>query len=108
MAGKYRFVVAALLFLAGTLNYMDRAAIGILAPYMQKDLGLDAAAPQRPEQFCAARGDVGQGNLRADICSNRRQLWRKYSAGRLWIVLPAWLPWFWLDTGVGSGAWVPA
>jgi ACS family hexuronate transporter-like MFS transporter len=44
MAGKYRFVVAALLFLAGTLNYMDRAAIGILAPYMQKDLGLDAAA----------------------------------------------------------------
>jgi hypothetical protein len=24
-----------------------------------------------------------QGNLRADICFNRRQLWRKYSAGRL-------------------------
>lgn len=44
MKGKYRFVVAALLFAAGTMNYMDRAAIGILAPYMQHDLGLDAAA----------------------------------------------------------------
>ena len=44
MAGKYRFVVATLLFFAGTINFMDRAAIGILAPYIQKDLGLDAAA----------------------------------------------------------------
>ena len=33
---------------------------------------------------------------------------RKYSAGRLWIVLPARLPRFWLVTGVVSGAWVPA
>ena len=44
MAGKYRFVVAALLFFAGTMNFMDRAAIGILAPYMQHDLRLDASA----------------------------------------------------------------
>ena len=44
MAGKYRFVIAILLFFAGTINFMDRAAIGILAPYIQKDLGLDAAA----------------------------------------------------------------
>jgi ACS family hexuronate transporter-like MFS transporter len=41
---KYRFVVAILLFFAGTINFMDRAAIGILAPFMQRDLGLDAAA----------------------------------------------------------------
>jgi len=33
---------------------------------------------------------------------------RKYSAGRLWIVLPARLPLFRLDTGVVSGSWVPA
>jgi hypothetical protein len=33
---------------------------------------------------------------------------RQYSAGRLWIVLPARLPRFWLVTGVVSGAWVPA
>jgi ACS family hexuronate transporter-like MFS transporter len=44
MAGKYRFVVAALLFFAGSMNFMDRAAIGILAPYMQHDLRLDASA----------------------------------------------------------------
>jgi ACS family hexuronate transporter-like MFS transporter len=41
---RYRFVVAILLFFAGTINFMDRAAIGILAPLMQHDLGLDAAA----------------------------------------------------------------
>jgi MFS transporter, ACS family, hexuronate transporter len=44
MAGKYRFVVAALLFFAGSMNFMDRAAIGILGPYMQHDLRLDASA----------------------------------------------------------------
>ncbi len=41
---NYRFVVAIILFFAGTINFMDRAAIGILAPYIQHDLGLDAAA----------------------------------------------------------------
>lgn len=44
MIARYRFVVAILLFFAGTINFMDRAAIGILAPLMQHDLGLDAAA----------------------------------------------------------------
>src|SRR5580704_2366736 len=36
--------------------------------------------------------------------------WRttKYSAGRLWVVLPALLPRFGDGAGVGSGAWVPA
>jgi hypothetical protein len=33
---------------------------------------------------------------------------RKYSAGRLWIVLPALLARFCGDAGVGSVAWVPA
>ncbi|MGI4858041.1 MAG: MFS transporter [Janthinobacterium lividum] len=36
--GKYRYVVATLLFLAGAINYMDRAALGIVAPILKKDL----------------------------------------------------------------------
>ncbi|PLZ03881.1 MFS transporter [Burkholderia sp. WAC0059] len=38
--GKYRYVVALLLFLAGALNYMDRAALGIVAPIVGKTLSL--------------------------------------------------------------------
>jgi MFS family permease len=38
--GRYRFVVAVLLFAAGVINYMDRAALGVAAPFVQKDLGL--------------------------------------------------------------------
>jgi len=30
--GRYRFVVAFLLLLAGVINYMDRAALGVVAP----------------------------------------------------------------------------
>ncbi|MGI4985587.1 MAG: MFS transporter [Janthinobacterium lividum] len=36
--GKYRYVVATLLFLAGAVNYMDRAALGVVAPLLKKDL----------------------------------------------------------------------
>lgn len=37
--GKYRWVICALLFLATTINYMDRQVIGILAPDLQKTIG---------------------------------------------------------------------
>jgi ACS family hexuronate transporter-like MFS transporter len=42
--GKYRFVIASLLFVAGIINYMDRAALGVAAPFIQKDLGLSPSA----------------------------------------------------------------
>lgn len=38
MSGRYRLIVALLLFLVGMVNYMDRAAMGILAPAMKSDL----------------------------------------------------------------------
>jgi ACS family hexuronate transporter-like MFS transporter len=40
MNGKYRYVVAGLLFAAGAINYMDRAALGIVAPIVGKTLDL--------------------------------------------------------------------
>ena len=43
-SGKYRFVVAFLLFIAGIINYMDRAALGVAAPFVRKDLGLSPSA----------------------------------------------------------------
>src|SRR5471032_3086235 len=36
--GKYRYVVATLLFLAGAINYMDRAALGVVAPILKNEL----------------------------------------------------------------------
>jgi MFS family permease len=39
-SGKYRYVVAGLLFAAGAINYMDRAALGIVAPIITKTLVL--------------------------------------------------------------------
>ena len=30
--GRYRLVIATLLFVAGIINYMDRAALGVAAP----------------------------------------------------------------------------
>src|SRR5579875_3493970 len=35
----YRWMVCALLFLATTINYMDRQVLGLLAPLLQKDIG---------------------------------------------------------------------
>lgn len=37
---RYRFVVAILLFVAGIINYMDRAALGVAAPFIREDLKL--------------------------------------------------------------------
>lgn len=38
--GRYRYVVALLLFIAGAINYMDRAALGVVAPIINKELSL--------------------------------------------------------------------
>ncbi|MFC6052196.1 hexuronate transporter [Acinetobacter sp. Ac_877] len=40
---RYRVVVAILLFLAGILNYLDRAALSVMAPFVKKDLVLNDA-----------------------------------------------------------------
>jgi MFS family permease len=40
---NYRFVVAFLLFVAGAINYMDRAALGVAAPFVTKDLHIAPA-----------------------------------------------------------------
>lgn len=37
---KYRYLIATLLFLASAINYIDRAAIGIVTPLLRKDLHL--------------------------------------------------------------------
>jgi ACS family hexuronate transporter-like MFS transporter len=37
---RYRWIVALLLFVAGSINYMDRAAIGVVAPYIQHSFAL--------------------------------------------------------------------
>jgi ACS family hexuronate transporter-like MFS transporter len=38
-AGSYRWVVCGLIFLATTVNYIDRQVIGILKPTLQHELG---------------------------------------------------------------------
>ncbi len=43
MRGRYRWVVAALLFFAGMLNYLDRAALSVVAPIIKHDLHIDDA-----------------------------------------------------------------
>ncbi len=39
--GSYRWTICALLFLATTINYIDRQVLGILAPVLQKEIGWD-------------------------------------------------------------------
>lgn len=43
MFGRNKTGLVVLLFCGGLINYMDRAVIGILAPAMRTDLGLDAS-----------------------------------------------------------------
>ena len=38
-AGHYRWIICALLFLATTVNYVDRAVFGVLAPELEKIVG---------------------------------------------------------------------
>jgi MFS transporter, ACS family, hexuronate transporter len=37
--GRYRWTICALLFLATTINYMDRQILGLLAPTLEKEIG---------------------------------------------------------------------
>ena len=37
--GRYRWLICAMLFLATTINYMDRQIIGVLKPLLQKEQG---------------------------------------------------------------------
>jgi ACS family hexuronate transporter-like MFS transporter len=43
MKTRYRWVVAALLFFAGMLNYLDRAALSVVAPIIKRDLHIGDA-----------------------------------------------------------------
>lgn len=60
--------------------------------------------PATIESHCAHRTD----NLLAPGTQSDAAISRSDSAGRMWVVLPALLPWFRPGGGVGSGAWVPA
>src|SRR5471032_3276561 len=43
MKTRYRWVIAALLFFAGMLNYLDRAALSVVAPIIKADLHINDA-----------------------------------------------------------------
>ncbi|OLL28284.1 MFS transporter [Burkholderia sp. SRS-W-2-2016] len=43
MTSRYRWMVGALLFFAGMLNYLDRAALSVVAPIIRKDLHINDA-----------------------------------------------------------------
>ncbi|MDR9112638.1 Hexuronate transporter [Burkholderia multivorans] len=43
MKTRYRWWVGALLFGAGMLNYLDRAALSVVAPIIKRDLGIGDA-----------------------------------------------------------------
>jgi len=43
MKTRYRWVIATLLFFAGMLNYLDRAALSVVAPIIKKDLHINDA-----------------------------------------------------------------
>ena len=64
--GNYRWRICALLFFATTINYLDRQVLGILAPYLQEDLGwneIDYANIVAAFKIAYALGMVGMGNL---------------------------------------------
>ena len=42
MFGQGRSLVLVMLFLAGVINYLDRSALSVAAPFIQKDFGLNA------------------------------------------------------------------
>lgn len=63
---RYRWVICALLFFATTINYIDRAVLGVLKPELEKDLGwtqVDYGWIVTAFQFTYALGYVGCGRL---------------------------------------------
>ena len=64
--GRFRWVICALLFLAATINYIDRQVIGILKPTLQKEFGwseVDYAAIVFSFQLAYAIGLLLAGRL---------------------------------------------
>lgn len=64
--GNYRWRICALLFFATTINYLDRQVLGILAPYLQDELGwseIDYGNIVAAFKIAYAIGMVGMGNL---------------------------------------------
>src|SRR6201992_3860892 len=43
MGLRIRWVIGVLMFLAGMINYLDRSALGVAAPFIAHDLKLDPA-----------------------------------------------------------------
>ena len=43
MGMRMRWIIGALMFLAGMINYLDRSALGVAAPLIRQDLHLDPA-----------------------------------------------------------------
>ena len=43
MFARYRWVIGTLMFLAGMINYLDRSALGVAAPFIARDLQLEPA-----------------------------------------------------------------
>lgn len=63
---NYRWVVVGLLFLAVTVNYIDRAVLGVLKPLLDKDLGwsqIDYGWMVTAFQACYAAGYLFAGRL---------------------------------------------
>src|SRR4051812_42790408 len=64
--GRVRWVVCALLFVAATINYIDRQVIGLLKPTLQQDFSwteIDYANIVFAFQFAYAIGFIGAGRL---------------------------------------------
>src|SRR5436305_442604 len=59
-APSFRWIVCALLFLATTINYMDRQILGLLAPLLQKVIGWDELQYGHIVVFFQAAYAIGQ------------------------------------------------
>ncbi|UZR98666.1 MFS transporter [Chondrinema litorale] len=64
--GNYRWRICALLFFATTINYLDRQVLGILAPFLQEDMGwseVDYGTIVSAFKIAYAIGLISMGNL---------------------------------------------
>lgn len=64
--GKYRWTICSLLFFATTINYLDRAVIALLKPFLTKELHWDDADYSNVEivfKIAYALGLLGAGRL---------------------------------------------
>ncbi|SAL39098.1 major facilitator transporter [Caballeronia udeis] len=56
MKSRYRWVVAALLFFAGVLNYLDRAALSVVAPIIDRSRGRQMPLADGMDRLMAVPG----------------------------------------------------